>query len=512
MRTSTLVLSILLICIQCTTTPKPEKDINVDELTIAEAHAGFRNKIFTSEQLVQSYLLRIEQKDSLINSITTVNPEALRIARQLDEEYRKTNVLRPLHGIPVIVKDNIHTKGIITSAGAFSLKDFVPAEDAFIIRKLTDAGAIVLAKSNMAEWAFTPWSSESSVHGMTLNPYNRKFSPAGSSGGTAAAIASDFGIIGLGTDTGNSIRGPSSHCALVGFRATMGLISRAGVIPLFLRNDMAGPMCRTVEDAVRVLQVIAGPDFEDELTRYSEGKVSSNYMQFLQRDGLQGARIGVLRSIGDIEQDPEITKLLDKAVNDLRRLGAVVIDSVEIPGWVEVMSNQWCSEFKKDIETYLGRYSKTDTLKTLQDIINDGTKLAFTAGELRSALVNHGRHQNPEIPCLDAYRDERRIAFRKAVEDHMDRLRVDAFIYPSWNVKPALADRVFKSYEDGRGVNSSEISPHTGQPAFTVPMGYTSGNLPIGLEFLGRMYAEPTLIKLTYSYEQGTKHRIKPGL
>jgi amidase len=489
---------------------RPETAIDLTELTIAQVHDGISKGTFSCEELVRAYLERIDRNDSNIRSITTINTNAIEEARLLDEEFRKTKKLRPLHGIPVIAKDNIHTKGIVTSAGALALKNFIPEEDAFIIKKLKEAGAIVIAKSNMAEWAFTPWSSESSTHGITLNPYNIAYSPAGSSGGTAAAIASNFGIIGLGTDTGNSIRGPSSHCALVGFRATMGAISREGVIPLFIRNDMAGPMCRTVEDATRVLEVIASIDPADPISKYAVGKIPRDYTQYLNRDGLKGARIGVLRNIGDVPQDPQITILMEKALESMRSMGAVVIDSVVIPGDV-LKENHWCSEFKNDIEAYLARYSRNDSLKTLEDIISAGTKLPFTAGELQSALRTQGRYSNPEVPCLDAYTDEARIAFRTAVEKYMNELKVDALVYPSWNVRPAKANQVFKSYDEGVGVNSAVISPHTGQPAFTVPMGFTAENLPVGLEFLGRMFDEPTLIKLIYAFEQGTKHRRAPN-
>jgi Asp-tRNA(Asn)/Glu-tRNA(Gln) amidotransferase A subunit family amidase len=198
----------------------------------------------------------------------------------------------------VIVKNNIQSKGLETTAGSLALQNFKPESDAFIISKLVEAGAIILGKSNMAEWAFTPWGSYSSTNGATLNAYNQEYTSAGSSGGTGAAIAANFGVIGLGTDTGGSIRLPSSHGSLVGFRPTMGLVSRSGIIPCQLRQDMAGPMCRTVEDAARVLEVISGYDEEDDLTSYSNGRIPDNYIQFLDKEGLKGSRIGVLWEIG----------------------------------------------------------------------------------------------------------------------------------------------------------------------------------------------------------------------
>ena len=238
--------------------PKQTEPLDITELTISDIHRAYREERFTSEQLVAAYLDRINQFDTLINSITSINPDARSIAKALDEEYKRTNQLRPLHGIPIIVKDNIQTIGLPTTAGAIALQNFIPDTDAFIIDKLVKAGAIIIAKSNMAEWAFTPWSSVSSTHGATLNPYNLNHTPAGSSGGTGAAVAANFGTIGLGTDTGNSIRGPSSHCSLVGFRTTLGLVSRSGIVPLFLRNDVVGPMCRWVIKLSRLKRLLNG--------------------------------------------------------------------------------------------------------------------------------------------------------------------------------------------------------------------------------------------------------------
>jgi len=489
--------------------PKPSEPIDLMELTIADIHKSYEQGIFNSQQLVEAYLDRIEQLDEKINALTVINPNALFIAKELDEEYQKTKVLRPLHGIPIIVKDNINTKELPTTAGALALKDFVPDEDAFIIQRLVKAGAIIIAKSNMAEWAFSPMHTESSTAGTTRNPYNLDYVPAGSSGGTASSMAANFAVIGLGTDTGNSIRGPSSHCALVGFRTTPGLISRSAIIPLFLRNDVVGPMCRTVEDATKVLEIIAGYDPADPVTKYSKGKVPSNYRQFLIIDGLKGARIGVLRAISDNDPDPEIKALFEQALIDMESLGAQIIDSVEIRDFSNLKQYQWCAEFRKDVESYLATYVKRDTLKTLEDIIRVGTKSKHAADRLELFAKNSGRWENPEIECLDAYSDLRRIAFREAIEKVMISLQLDAIVYPSWNNKPARID-FFE--EDYKGDNNQIIAPHTGQPAFTVPMGFSEGNLPAGLQFLGKMYDEATLIKLAYSYEQGTKHRAPPKI
>ena len=484
-----------------------ELKIDVAELTITDIHAAYQGGDYNSQQLVSAYLDRIMHFDDSINSITTINPEALAIAKALDDEYQKTGVLRPLHGIPLIVKDNINTVGLLTTGGALALQDFVPDEDAFIIKKLVNAGAIIIAKSNMAEWAFSAKHTESSTAGTTHNPYNLDFVPAGSSGGTGAAVASNFGTVGLGTDTGNSIRGPSAHNALVGFRTTIGLISRSGIIPLYLRNDVVGPMCRTVEDATKVMEVMIGIDPLDPVTNYSDGKSQSNYQQYLIKDGLKGARIGVLRELSDHETDPEIKSLFEQSLNDLQALGAEVVDPIIIPDFANLRQNQWCAEFRNDVEAYLADYVKRDTMKTLEDIIRVGTNSEFAANRLAYFVEASGRSENPEIECSDPYNDARRVAFRVAIENQMDILNLDAIVYPSWNNKPAHIDAFNEEY---KGDNSQIIAPHTGQPAFTVPMGFTSENLPTGLQFLGRMYSEPTLIKLIYAYEQGTNHRKPP--
>ena len=270
---------------------------NIMETTIADIHHHVKAGNLTFRQLVRMYLDRIEAYDqqSGLNAFVVLNPNALSRADELDAEFQRTGQLRPLHGIPAVVKDNYDTHDLQTAGGSLALKDSLPPDDAFQIRKIREAGAIILGKTNMAELAFSPYVTVSSVDGITRNPYDLSRVPAGSSGGTAAAVAANLGVIGLGTDTGNSIRGPSSHNGLVGIRSTIGLTSRDGIIPLFLRNDIGGPMCRTVEDAVRVLEVIAGHDPQDPVTEDSVGRAEDSYLKFLDKDGLKGARIGVFR-------------------------------------------------------------------------------------------------------------------------------------------------------------------------------------------------------------------------
>jgi Asp-tRNA(Asn)/Glu-tRNA(Gln) amidotransferase A subunit family amidase len=484
------------------------KNIVLDELSTEKIHKAYISGEFNSEQLVAAYLDRILAQDSTINSITFINPNAKEVARELDEEYQRTGTLRPLHGIPLLVKDNINVKGIPTTAGSRALANYIPTENAFIIQKLVDAGAIILAKTNMAEWAFSAKHTESTTAGTTRNPYNLEYVPAGSSGGTGAAIASNFATIGLGTDTGNSIRGPSSHNALVGFRTTLGLVSRNAIVPLFLRNDVVGPMCRTVEDAARVLDVIRGYDPLDPITENSNGKIPENYLSNLDKNGLKGARIGVLSVLSE-DIDPEINNLYLRGLKQLDSLGAIIINPVVVPNFENLRQNQWCATFRQDVEDFLADYVKKDSLNTLDQIIKIGTTSEFAKSRLENYSSFQLRWGAEDIPCGDAYSDPLRVAFRSSIEKTMDSLNLDALVYPTWSYPPATIDRF---EEDYKGDNNQVIAPHTGQPAITVPMGYTSKNLPAGIQFLGRMYDESVLFKLAYSFERGTLYRKPPNL
>lgn len=486
----------------------PTEPFVLEEASIARIHRAFRAGSCTCEQVVAAYLKRIETYDqsTKLNAIVVTNPDALATARQLDQAYKKQKTLKPLHCIPVIVKDNYLTAGLQTTAGSLALKGYIPTIDAWQVRKLKEAGAIILAKANMAEWAFSPMVTISSIAGETLNPYNLSHVPAGSSGGTAAAVAANFGAVGLGTDTGNSIRGPSSHNALVGFRTTMGLVSRHGIAPLYLRNDVGGPMTRTVEDATRILEVIAGYDPADPLTAYSRGKVPKNYQQFLDKNGLKGARIGVLRVLSERNPDPQIKALFTQAIADLKKAGAELVEINSIPEFDSLSRNQWCSLFKHDINAYLTSLGEHAPVKTLQEVVDSKKYASYIENNLNYHLKNAVEPDSQNGRCTDAYTDVRRVAYRKAIEAVMDQYKLGALIYPTWNHPPANVGD-FKGY---KGDNSQVIAPHTGQPAFTIPMGYTYDNLPAGLQFLGRMYDEPTLIRYTYAYEQATHHRKAP--
>jgi amidase len=479
--------------------------LELNETTIADIHRAIRSGKITCRRLVEAYLKRIDAYDqsTKLNSIVIVNPQALAEADRLDEEFKRTKKLRPLHGIPVIVKDNYDTKDLQTAGGSLALKGSIPPDDAFQVRKIREAGAIVLAKSNMAEWAFSPMLTESSIAGVTRNPYDLERVPAGSSGGTAAAVAANLGAVGLGTDTGNSIRGPSSHNALVGIRSTMGLTSRDGIIPLYLRNDIGGPMARTVEDAVRVFEVIAGYDPADPITKASEGKVPKNYTQFLKKNGLKGARLGVFRRYIDAPNtDPQIKALVAKAIEDLKAQGAIIVDPFDIPNYDELTKDIWCNSFHYDVNNYLSSLGEKGKYKNLAAIVESGQYSPYIERRLKDAI----RTTPQAAPCKDLFQDPRNVAFREALLKAMEKDKLGAVIYPTWSNPP----RKIGDLQSPAGDNSQMLSPQTGFPAITVPMGFTNGSLPAGLTFLGRLFSEPVLIRFVYAYEQATKHRRAP--
>jgi Asp-tRNA(Asn)/Glu-tRNA(Gln) amidotransferase A subunit family amidase len=481
----------------------------VTETTIPKILEALREQRVTCRQLVEAYLRRIQAYDqpSRLNAIVVINPEALADADRLDREFEQTHRLRPLHGIPVIVKDNYNTKGLQTTAGSLALKGFLPEEDAFMVKRLREAGAIVLAKSNMAEWAFSPLLTESSIGGITRNPYDLERVPAGSSGGTGAAVAANLGEVGLGTDTGNSIRGPSSHNALVGIRPTMGLTSRDGIVPLFINNDIGGPMARSVEDVAILLGVLAGYDPADPVTKLSEERIPASYAQYLDKNGLRGARIGVFREyIDDPQTDPQVRALTEKAIADLRAQGAEIIDPFVIPDFRKLTDDIWCGDFQADLNHYLEVHGKNAPYHSLAAIVQTGLYLPYIQNDLNESLHPKPGTGKNAGPCLDLYHHPVKIKFRSIVLAAMDKDRLDAVIYPTWSNPP----RKIGDLKSPDGDNSQILSPQTGFPAITVPMGYTYDSLPAGLTILGRAFTEPMLIKFAYAYEQATHHRHPP--
>ncbi|MCG2815816.1 MAG: amidase [Candidatus Aminicenantes bacterium] len=498
--------AILLMLMGCARKTAGTGEWPVAEVTIAEIHAAFRSGDLTCRQLVQTYLDRIKKYDqpTRLNAIVVVNPDALRRADELDREFQETGALRPLHGIPVIVKDNYETKDMQTTAGSEAFKGFVPPDDAYQVRVLREAGAVILAKSNMGEWVFSPYYTLSSIAGTTRNPYDLNRVPAGSSGGTAAAVAANFGAVGLGTDTGNSIRGPSSHCCLVGIRSTMGLTSRDGIIPLYLRNDVGGPMTRTVEDAAWILDVIAGYDPNDPITARSEGNIPESYTQFLDKDGLRGVRVGVFRLFNERPSaDPQILELFEQAIREMEASGAIFVDPFTIPEFGRLTAGLWCDMFRHDLNNYLASLGDKAPFRSLTEIFNKGLFGTINKNRIYAAL---------EVPvtkepaCLDVYREPRNIAFREAVQKAMADQGVDLIVYPTWSNPP----RKLGDLKSPAGDNSQLIPPHTGFPGISVPMGFVNKNLPAGLQIVAGLFDEPTLIRAAYAYEQATRHRRPP--
>jgi len=483
----------------------------VEEATIAQVHDAMRERRLTCRKLVESYIQRINAYDKngpAINSIVTINPDAIKDAEELDRRFAQAGLTGPLHCVPMIVKDNFETKGLQTSNGALAFAGYAPSEDATQVARVKAAGALVLAKSNMAEWAFSPVETVSSIlPGYTKNPYALDRVTAGSSGGTAAAIAASFGLVGFGSDTGDSIRGPSSHQSLAGIRSTMGLTSRAGVFPLNTRADVAGPMARTMEDAVKVFQVIVGEDPRDPATAAARERPIPDYGRSLDRNGLKGAVIGVLHEAYERDStDPEIVQIFMRALEDLRRAGATVVDPAKVEG-LEVKRQSGakpCMGFKYDLNHFLADRRGLVPVADLAAILKSGKFHPSTQKRLEDS--ENGPANGPDSEACradDAYREQ----FRQSVIRTMDRLNLDAFVYPTWSNPP----RLIGDLNTPAGDNSQVFSPATGFPAINVPMGYSrGGTLPVGMTFYGRAWSEAQLIKLAYAYEQATMHRRPP--
>jgi Asp-tRNA(Asn)/Glu-tRNA(Gln) amidotransferase A subunit family amidase len=500
---------------------QPAARFNVHEASIAQIHAAIKAGRTTCRAIVDQYLRRIDAYDKQgpeLNAIVVINREARAQADALDRQFKARGFAGPLHCVPTIVKDNFETIGLQTAAGSLALKGFLPETDAFQVRRIKAAGALVLAKSNMAEWAFSPYETVNSIlPGYTRNPYALTRVTAGSSGGTAAAVAASFGAVGLGSDTGNSIRGPSSHQALAGIRSTMGLTSRGGVVPLNLLADIAGPMARTVEDAVAVFQVVVGEDPRDPVTLApappdaamfaprGRPRAIPDYRASLVRDGLKGARIGVLRQAYERDTtDQEIVQVFTAALEDLRRAGATVVDPVRVEPVRPPGEGGTCGGFKYDLNRYLGAHGDKVPVRSLEAVVK--SRRYHPSVQLRLERAQEGTENGPDTASCTAlaqYREQVRAAVLETMEAH----RLDAFVYPTWSNPP----RLIGDLNTPHGDNSQFYSPTTGFPAINVPMGYTRQFLPAGITFFGRAWHEPTLIRLAYAYEQATKHRRPPA-
>jgi Asp-tRNA(Asn)/Glu-tRNA(Gln) amidotransferase A subunit family amidase len=510
MRTLLVAVSVALITVLAAQPPTP---FQVEETTIAQIQSAFRDGSLTCRSLVEQYLKRIDAHDkrgAALNAIVMTNPDALARADDLDRRFRQSGSVGAMHCVPVIVKDNYETVDMPTTAGSLSLKDMMTGKDALVVKRLRAAGAVMIAKSNMAEFAFSPVETVNSIlPGYTRNPYDTSRVTAGSSGGSAAAAAANFGLVALASDTGDSIRGPAAHQALVGLRSTMGLVSRAGVVPLNLAADIAGAVTRTVADTAAVLQVVAGEDPDDPVTATSRGHVDPNYAAALKRDGLKGARLGVLHQAYDTPTlDKEVDAVFRGAIGELRNLGAEVVDPAAVEDLDALRRTQGggCNQFKYDLNRFLAGLGDKAPMHSLDEIIKSRRFHPSIQARLESSQASE------DVPGESAgckTRDEFRQKLRAAVLKLMTDQQLDALIYPTWSNPP----RLIGDLNTPGGDNNQFFAPSTGFPAITVPMAYTRGDtLPAGLQFYGRPWSEATLIRLAYAYEQATRHRRPPLL
>ncbi len=504
-----LVLGILSCCLDISEAP-----FTFVEATIEDVQSAILSGSMSCKNIVGGYLKRIDKYDqsSGLNAIIFRNPNAIMKAEEIDRRVTAGQELGPLFCAPVLLKDNYDTADMPTSGGSVALKDSVPPDDAFMVRRLREADAIIIAKTNMAEWAFSPKQTVSSSYGTTANAYDLNRVPAGSSGGTASGIAVSFGVIGMGSDTGNSIRGPSSHLALFGIRSTLGLTSRDGVIPLAFDRDIAGPMTRTVTDGAKVFNVIAGYDPADSYTELGKGRLEKDYTKFLDEDALQGNRIGVLRALVDTDDaDPEITKLFEQALIDLQNAGAEIVDDFVITKLDEHMNaSNFCARFRYDMRQYLLSLGDEAPIHDVIDVMQSKDYSPYIEDRLKifGAKPADVHPKDFDPPCPDFAEHAGRQAYLSDVINSMEDAHVDAVVYPSWTNPPAHLDQAVEEY---KGDNSQLVAPATGLPAVSIPMGFSHGKLPAGLQILGRPYSEGLLFGLAYAYEQATLHRVPPA-
>lgn len=477
------------------------KSFSLEKATIEDINEAFDSGSLNAEKLVSMYLKRIEtydKKGPKINTVITLQPNAIEIARKLDKERSESGPRSKLHGIPVVLKDLFDTYDMPTSSGFLPLKNSQPLYDATVVKRLREAGAIIFAKVNMSDWFGSPADpkDQSSVLGRTNNPYNLELTPGGSSGGTGAALAAVFAQIGLGTETGVSIRNPTSNNSLVGLAPTRGLIPRTGMVMTSFTQERCGPMGRTVYDVAAMTDVVQGFDAEDLLTMNSPGRVpKSSYTTFLDKDGLRGARIGIFRDLFRVGEDhEEAVALVESAIHRMHDAGATVIDNLSIgldlfPLLSETRTNYYEAQFSYDI--YFRRLGPDAVIKNVDELIEKG-------GSLVKESIIQGRR---EIDSLMhdaeflAKRDSQE-SLKAAALDLMDKYRLDALVYPFKSI-PA------EPHGERHDERDNPFSSVTGLPALLVPAGYTSEeNGPISVEFLGRPYSESVLFKLGYAYEQ----------
>src|SRR5256714_9268103 len=495
----------------------PPPAFELDEMTISELQGGMASGKYTSHSITRKYLDRIDDIDKrgpAINSIIELNPDALSIATDLDRERKAGRVRGPLHGIPVVIKDNIDTHDrMTTTAGSLALGGSIPPQDSFVAKRLREAGAVIIGKPNLSEWAnfrsshsTSGWSGRG---GQTQNPYVLDRNPCGSSSGTGAAIAANLAAIGVGTETDGSVVCPSNANSLVGIKPTVGLVSRAGIVPISHSQDTAGPMCRTVTDAALLLSVLAGIDSRDEATKVSNGKSAADYTKFLDAGGLKGARIGVQRK--SFGFNDAVDKLMNDCIDIIQKRGATIVDPADIPTQGKFDESEFevlLYEFKAGLNSYLALLDPRAPVKSLTEIIDFNDQ--FRDREMPyfgQDIMAKAQAKGPltEKKYRDALAKNHRMSRKEGIDAVLDKNKLDAIIEPTGG--PAWpTDLVNGAHFPGGYSSASAVA---GYPHVTVPAAYVFG-MPVGISFFGRAWSEATLIKLAYAFEQATKARRPP--
>jgi amidase len=494
--------------------PRSE-DFELDEATAADLQQRMTNGSLTAERIVQLYLGRIEAIDRngpTLRSVIEINPDAIPIARALDAERKSKGARGPLHGVPVLIKDNIDTADKMqTSAGSLALVGKPAMRDSWVAERLRTAGAVILGKTNLSEWAnfrsthsTSGWSGRG---GQTKNPYVLDRNPCGSSSGSGAAVASNLCALAIGTETDGSVICPSSMCGIVGIKPTLGLISRAGIVPIAHSQDTAGPMTRTVRDAAILLGSLTGVDGRDNATQASATKAYADYSQFLDANGLRGARLGVARQY--FNMGPAVTVLMEESLDLMRRAGAEIVDPANGPSfdkWGDTEMEVMLYEFKTDLNRYLS--GREANVKSLEECIafnkaHSAVEMPYFAQE----LFEHAQEKGPltEQPYKDALSSNDRLARKEGIDAIIAQFKVDAIIGPT--AGPAwTTDWIAGDHADSGCASPPAVA---GYPHVTVPAGFVFG-LPIGISFFGTAWSEPKLIKYAHAFEQARNARRKP--
>lgn len=497
---------------------RPGDDFDLREVTVDEIRAAFDAETLTAEGLTEAYLERIAEHADALNAILTVNENAVERARELDARFEADGPVGPLHGVPTVIKDNHDTADLPTTAGSRRFAEFVPDRDAFVVRRLREAGAVILAKANLQELSFGV-DSVSSLGGETRNPYALDRRPSGSSGGTAAAVASNLAAVGTGTDTCSSVRSPPAFTNLVGVRPSRGLVSRTGIVPLSATQDTPGPITRTVADAARTLEAMVGHDADDPVTALGDGNVpEAGYTAHLDPDGLDGTRIGVARELFEVSDagNPAadtagaVVSAVESAMAELAASGATLVDPVDVVDAELLDSARVVSkEFKRDFDAYLAGREDTP-VDSLRELVESGT-MAPSVEE----RVLEGGILDVDVDGLEDDLDYQRALARREVirTETVDRLvadDLDALLYPPSTALPVEIPE-HQPFSEMR----CELAAHTGLPSIVLRAGFASvgddgEELPVGFELLGRPFDEPRLFELAYSYEQAADHRRPP--